>query len=281
MTAHTQHNFLQLLQRYNQSNCSPVPSRKEARQFTEELIGLLFPVYAGQDFSVERAELKLLQLRLQLQELIVPLSKELSHTYSWYVESFFEKLPEVYNKLLKDADAILKFDPAAYSLEEIIVAYPGFYAIMVYRIAHELYLLQIPVLPRIISEFAHSCTGIDIHPGATIGESFFIDHGTGVVIGETCTIGNHVKIYQGVTLGALVVEKELARTKRHPTIEDHVIIYSGSTILGGDTTVGRHTVIGGNVWLTESVAPHSVVYHKSEIKVRNHVTYTEPINFII
>jgi serine O-acetyltransferase len=277
----TQHDFLILLQRYNKSNCCPVPSREDARHFTEDMIGLLFPVYAGQDFSVERAELKLMQLRLQLQELIVPLSKELSHTYTWYIDSFFEKLPDIYARLLKDADAILKFDPAAYSLEEIIVAYPGFYAIMVYRIAHELYRLNIPILPRIISEFAHSSTGIDIHPGAQIGESFFIDHGTGVVIGETCTIGNHVKIYQGVTLGALIVEKALARTKRHPTIEDHVIIYSGSTILGGETTVGHHTVIGGNVWLTESAAPHSVVYHKSEIKVRNHVTYTEPINFII
>jgi serine O-acetyltransferase len=130
-----------------------------------------------------------------------------------------------------------------------------------------LYILDVPIIPRILTEHAHAQTGIDIHPGASIGEHFFIDHGTGIVIGETTHIGNHVKLYQGVTLGALSVEKAMAFTKRHPTVEDHVVIYSGATILGGDTIIGHHSIIGGNVWLTNSVAPNSTVYHKPEITV--------------
>jgi serine O-acetyltransferase len=180
-----------------------------------------------------------------------------------------------------DANAFLEFDPAAFSIEEIITSYPGFYAIAVYRISHRLYQLGIPVLPRMISEYAHSQTGIDIHPGATIGDKFFIDHGTGVVIGETCVIGNNVKIYQGVTLGALSVKKTESNTKRHPTIEENVTIYSGSTILGGNTVVGHDSIIGGNVWLTHSVEPFSLVYHKSEIRVRTTRELEEELNFVI
>jgi serine O-acetyltransferase len=273
--------FLEQLQQYNQSACKEVPSKIQAQQFIDLLIELLFPVCSSQDYTLQQAELKLKHLQLQLLELISPLKNTLPEAPQWYSDTFFRQLPLIYKRLLHDADAILKFDPAAYSLEEIIVAYPGFYSITVYRLAHQLYLMKIPILPRIISEYAHSKTGIDIHPGASIGDSFFIDHGTGVVIGETCIIGNNVKIYQGVTLGALSVEKSLAYTKRHPTIEDNVIIYSGSTILGGNTVIGHDTIIGGNVWLTDSVLPFSVVYHRSEVKVRNSSNYEEPIDFSI
>jgi serine O-acetyltransferase len=194
---------------------------------------------------------------------------------------FFERVPEIYNALLKDAAAIMKFDPAAESIEEVLVAYPGFYATAVYRFSHELWRQGVKILPRVFAEYAHSKTGIDIHPGAVIGQSFFIDHGTGIVIGETTVIGDNVKIYQGVTLGALSVNKDEARTKRHPTIEDNVIIYSGATILGGDTIIGHDSVIGGNVWLTNSVLPDSIVYHKSEISIRDKNPLPDVLNFVI
>ncbi|MCS6886054.1 MAG: serine O-acetyltransferase EpsC [Acidobacteriota bacterium] len=178
--------------------------------------------------------------------------------------AFIEYLPKLRAELQLDVKAALEGDPAARSYDEIILAYPGLYAICVYRVAHKLYLLGAPLIPRIMTEHAHSLTGIDIHPAATIGHSFFIDHGTGVVIGETTEIGNKVKIYQGVTLGALSLPKtedgELIRgTKRHPTIGDNVVIYAGATILGGNTYVGEGSIIGGNVWLTHSVEPYTKV----------------------
>lgn len=191
------------------------------------------------------------------------------------------RLPKIKEELLKDAEFILESDPAAKSLEEVIAVYPGFFAIYCYRLANFIYHLSVPILPRMITEYAHKITGIDIHPGARIGSPFSIDHGTGVVIGETTLIGNHVKVYQGVTLGALSVEKGKAASKRHPTICDNVILYAGCTILGGDTVIGRNCIIGGNVWLTESVQPFSVVYHKSEVIVRNQKGFQEPINFVI
>lgn len=198
------------------------------------------------------------------------------HTRLWQ-----EALPDIYSRLLQDAEAIVAFDPAARSVEEVLMAYPGFFATAVYRLSHQLQRQGVPVLPRLFSEYAHSKTGIDIHPGAVIGRAFFVDHGTGIVIGETTRIGDRVKIYQGVTIGALNVAKELASTKRHPTIEDDVIIYSGATILGGTTVVGHDSVIGGNVWLTQSVAPYAVVYQKSEIVIRDKFPLAEPLNFII
>ncbi len=197
------------------------------------------------------------------------------------VSQFFEALPELYNQLVLDAKSILEFDPAADSLEEVYLAYPGFFATYVYRISHQLWSQEVKILPRVISEYAHSKTGIDIHPGATIGKSFFIDHGTGIVIGETTVIGNNVKIYQGVTLGALNVSKEKAHQKRHPNIEDDVIIYSGATILGGETTIGRESVIGGNVWVTQDVPANSLVYHKSEIKIKDNSSLPESLTFVI
>jgi serine O-acetyltransferase len=163
--------------------------------------------------------------------------------------------------------SIVNGDPAAKSEFEVIRTYPGFYALCFYRIAHKLLKLEVPLLPRVLTEYAHSRTGIDIHPGAEIDEHFFIDHGTGIVIGETARIGKHVKIYQGVTLGALSVKKSLANQKRHPTVEDHVVIYSGATILGGETVIGHHSIIGGNVWLTCSIPPGSLVHHNPEVTV--------------
>ena len=191
------------------------------------------------------------------------------------------------NLIKKDAEALLAGDPAAHSLEEVLLCYPGLLAIATYRIAHFFQTKSIPIIPRMMAEIAHEKTGIDIHPGAEIGESFFIDHGTGVVIGETAIIGKNVKIYQGVTLGALSVDKSLAQIKRHPTIEDFCVIYSHATILGGETVIGHHSVIGGNVWMTKSVLPNSLVYHKSEVKFdqlknqKNHIIQQEELDYEI
>jgi len=180
-------------------------------------------------------------------------------------ESFIRKLPDIQRMLLKDVQAGFDGDPAAKSKEEIIFSYPGFLAIYVYRLAHELYLEKVPFIPRIMTEYAHSNTGIDINPGATIGEYFFIDHGTGVVIGETTEIGNNVKLYQGVTLGALSTRKgqALSDVKRHPTIHDNVTIYANSTVLGGDTVIGENVIIAGNTFITESIAENTKVSAKS------------------
>lgn len=184
------------------------------------------------------------------------------------IDELLEALPAIASALNQDAAYLHSGDPAAASIDEVILAYPGFFAIAAHRVAHTLQLRQVPVIPRLISEYAHQRTGIDIHPGARIGTPFFIDHGTGVVIGETTEIGNRVKVYQGVTLGALSVRKADSHAKRHPTIEDDVILYASAVILGGETVIGRGSVIGGNVWLTESVPPGSVVYRSAEVRVR-------------
>jgi len=176
------------------------------------------------------------------------------------VQDFFEVLPSIRSMLMEDVEAAFDGDPAAKSTEEVILAYPGLEALTVHRFSHWLWTRGVPLIPRMMSEYVHSKTGIDIHPGASIGERFFIDHGTGVVIGETAVIGRNVKIYQGVTLGALSVRKSEGDTKRHPTLEDGVTIYSGATILGGDTVIGAGSVVGGNVWLTTSLPPGSRVY---------------------
>ena len=183
-------------------------------------------------------------------------------------ENYVQKLPQILESLNWDAEATVNCDPASLSIEEVYMAYPGFYAIAIYRLAHELYQVGFPLVPRLMTEYAHRQTGVDINPGAQIGKSFHIDHGTGVVIGETAIIKNDVKIYQGVTLGGLYVSKELQRTKRHPTIENNVTIYANATILGGDTVIGANSVIGGNAWLTSSVPPHSTVYHTPEIRIK-------------
>ena len=194
---------------------------------------------------------------------------------------FFEQLPEVQEMLLKDVQAGFDGDPAAKSKEEIIFSYPGFYAIYVYRLAHVLYLENVPFIPRIMSEYAHGYTGIDINPGATIGEYFFIDHGTGVVIGETTEIGRNVKLYQGVTLGALSTRQGqlLANVKRHPTIRDNVTIYSNSSVLGGETVIGENTIIGGNTFITASIPANTKVSAKSpELVIKKPKSEVEATN---
>lgn len=195
------------------------------------------------------------------------------------VENIWKKfligLPELLNQLNQDAKCIYLHDPAARSVEEVILAYPGFYGIAVYRISHNLHKLQMPLIPRMMSEYAHRHTGIDIHPGAVIGSPFFIDHGTGVVIGESTIIKNSVKLYQGVTLGALQVSKEMENTKRHPTVENNVTIYAGATILGGDTIIGKNCTIGGNVWLTKSVPANSIVYQRTDTKLKQKTDHAD------
>lgn len=181
---------------------------------------------------------------------------------------FQGQFPSIRQKLDLDAVSFLKNDPASTCIKEVYLAYPGFYAISIYRLSHQLYLLKVPILPRMMSEYVHGITGIDIHPGATIGESFFVDHGTGIVIGETSIIKSNVKIFQGVTLGGIQVKKSLQSTKRHPTIEDNVTIYANATILGGDIVIGANSTIGANVWITQSVPENSLVTYQTEIKIR-------------
>ena len=266
----------------DQQSVSSAPSKRKAHHFIDELIAFLFPNDNHLPCTMSYLQLGLARLEVQLHELLMPLQAQLATKIDDIVQHYFATLPNIYAALKLDAETIVLFDPAAASLQEVVTAYPGFRAIAVYRLTHQLVGLGVPTLPRLLSEYAHSQTGIDIHPGAVIGSSFFIDHGTGVVIGETTHIGNNVKIYQGVTLGALNVQKDLAQTKRHPTIEDNVIIYSGSTILGGNTVVGHSSIIGGNTWLTESVPPYSLVYHKAEVRIRNkQVPYTHEIDFVI
>jgi serine O-acetyltransferase len=216
----------------------------------------------------------------ELRALLRPLEDDIGDPAE-VAEKFFQALPEIHRQLMIDATAIERGDPAAESVDEVILAYPGFLAIAVYRIAHRFCELGVPLLPRVLTEWAHERTGIDIHPGATLGHPVVIDHGTGIVIGETAVIGNNVKLYQGVTLGALSVTKSLASTKRHPTIENDVVIYANATILGGETVIGRGSVIGGNVWITSSVPPNSIVYQRSEVHVRRGRDDFEAPDFVI
>lgn len=239
-----------------------IPGNKDVEQVIYSIFKHIFPntrslTEAGSDNGVMNPE------------------KRMIHILSFFIENseeiankFYRHINKIKEKLLSDARFILESDPAATQLIEVIAIYPGFFGIFCYRIANVLAELNVPLFPRMITEYAHKVTGIDIHPGAKIGSPFSIDHGTGIVIGETTVIGDNVKLYQGVTLGALSVDKSKSRTKRHPTIEDNVILYSGCTILGGETVIGRNSIIGGNVWLTESIAPNTVVYHKGEVLIR-------------
>lgn len=254
--------------RKKQLSTEMVPDNEKIGQWAMGLIGLLFPAFSGARTGAE------ISVEEEFEASECALSKILDATRACKKQDnntkaalFFERIPELYRVLNTDIHAIFNGDPAARSEFEVVRAYPGFLAICLYRQANALHKLNVPIIPRILTEFAHSKTGIDIHPAAEIGEYLFIDHGTGLVIGETAILGNHVKLYQGVTLGALSVEKSMAFTKRHPTVEDNVVIYSGATILGGETVIGRNSVIGGNVWLTRSVPPGSRVYHKASIEV--------------
>ncbi len=273
--------FAEYLNNVNNSFCSDVPSMIDTHRFIDDLMILLFPIKGTRKIDLRETEIRLERMRLRMKELLIPLTKEIKDSPENIAKQFFDELPVVYKNLLEDADSFVQSDPAARCIEEVILCYPGYSCLVVHRLAHVLYKLGVPVLPRVMSEYVHGTTGIDIHPGAVIGKNFFIDHGTGIVIGETAEVGNNVKMYQGVTLGALYVEKKLSDTKRHPTIEDNVIIYAGSTILGGKTVVGHDTVIGGNVWLTESVMPHSVVYRQHKAIIKDSKSFEEPVNFVI
>jgi serine O-acetyltransferase len=280
MESYTRDQFVRELLELRRSRLLSLPVKSSVARFAEDLLGLLFPHFSDEVYySGEEIEGQLRLLTRNLHTTLLPLRGQMRCTAEEAAERFSESLPLVYKKMVLDAQAIHRGDPAAESVDEVISAYPGFRAIAIYRIAHEFYQLGVPIFPRILTEGAHQRTGIDIHPGASIGRDFFIDHGTGIVVGETTVIGNNVKLYQGVTLGALSVGKELASSKRHPTIEDNVVIYSNATILGGATVIGHDSVIGGNVWLTESVPSYSVVYHKSEVRVRS--TREETVDFVI
>ena len=245
-------------------SCRQLPDKGEIISILEDIQGLFFPAYFGNvdcldscEFSEQLLSSVYYRLKKQIElALSFGNDKEVKAESEKIAEDFISALPSVHKLLIKDVHATFEGDPAANSFEEIIFSYPGFYAILVYRIANLLYRSKVPFVPRIMSEYAHGKTGVDINPGATIGEYFFIDHGTGVVIGETTIIGDHVKIYQGVTLGALSPRKgqSLSGVKRHPTVCDNVTIYSGASILGGETVIGKDAVIGGNSFITESVA---------------------------
>lgn len=272
-------NFLYELLESKKELAANFPDKLAAETFVDDMFRFLFVRDRNEaDLAKSEAAYKRLQYNFALL-----LSQTITEetTANAQADTFFHQLPHLYKALLKDAQAILDFDPAAHSIAEVVTAYPGFYATVVYRLSHQLWKQGVKLLPRLFTEYAHSKTGIDIHPSAQIGAAFAIDHGTGVVVGETSIIGNNVKLYQGVTLGALNVVKSLARSKRHPTIEDEVVIYAGATILGGETVIGKGSIIGGNVWLTYSVPPNSVVYHKSEVKIKDKNPFPEPINFII
>ena len=248
------------------------PLRAMAEELVLRALALLFTQFArdlrmiSREFQTDpRADAEAFEILLR-DVLIVLLPGE---RVPIVTEQFLNALPAVHDLLEDDAMAILANDPAAASRNEVIQAYPGFLGIAVHRLAHEFYTRDVPVLPRLLSEWAHRNTGIDIHPGATIGRSFAIDHGTGVVIGETSVIGTGVRVYQGVTLGALAVSKHLARKKRHPTIGNDVVLYANATILGGSTVVGDGSIIGGNVWLTHSVPPRSIVQFSSRVEQRS------------
>ena len=252
----------------------PPPDRQEVVKVIHELQALLFPLVYRREYPNMADETLLSQALYRLRDQLaaalrfrMEAGEDAEAAAEEICAAFAERLPEVKRLLLLDVEALYEGDPAAVSREEVMISYPGFRAITIFRIAHELYLLKAPLIPRIMTEYAHERTGIDIHPGATVGEYFFIDHGTGIVVGETTTIGDHVKLYQGVTLGAKSFELDengnpVKNIKRHPDIGNHVVIYANATILGGDTVIGDHCVIGGNTWLTRSVAAGRVISYR-------------------
>ncbi|KPM47120.1 serine O-acetyltransferase EpsC [Jiulongibacter sediminis] len=260
--------FLETLYRRHQDT-EAVPPTSKIGSWANQVFNLLFPEQAKDFFpSVHEIEGEIWNLGNELKHILNATDQCKKCDNEERAEKFKAALPELFRVLNTDVKAILEGDPAAVSEFEVIRAYPGFKAIAYYRLAHLLLQMEVNLIPRILTEYVHGLTGIDIHPAAKIGEHFFIDHGSGIVIGGTSVIGKNVKIYQGVTLGALSVEKEMANVKRHPTVEDGVVIYANATILGGETTIGEGSVIGGNVWLTKSVPANSVVYHKPEIQVK-------------
>ena len=237
--------------------------KTKVEAFTEKLFYTLFDANAPLDQSIKELEI----LFKEISKIACKKPEELCDGV-W--NQFLEKLPTVLENLNQDAAYILENDPASNSIEEVYLAYPGFYAIAIYRLSHELYLLDLLLFSRLMSEYAHQITGTDIHAGAKIASPFFIDHATGIVIGETTVIEKNVKLYQGVTLGALSVSKDMKNDKRHPTVENNVCIYANATILGGETTIGKNSVIGGNTWITKSIPAKSIVTNNTitEVKIK-------------
>jgi serine O-acetyltransferase len=257
--------FLRRLYQSHQT-CPTCPAPSEVSAFYVELLGALFADFSQLSSLTEREFDQLIErLEGELERILRHNPGKDGQQPAGVPDKFFAAIPEIYDKLEQDISAMYEGDPAAKSRNEVVRTYPGFYAVAAYRFAHALHALGVPGIPRIITEHAHGKTGIDIHPAAKIGNHFCIDHGTGVVIGETTVIGNNVKIYQGVTLGALSVNKQDAEKKRHPTLEDDVVVYAGATILGGDTVIGRGSVVGGNVWLTSSIPPNSKIYYQARM----------------
>lgn len=280
MNNHQQELFFQKLKEQNTTFQYKLPSRHEAGLFIQKLINFLFPISQDCQQNDKSKDMQgaFLDLKSRLDCMLTPLMPQLNRSKEELVDAVFDKIPEVYEMLIRDARSITENDPASVSVEEVIALYPGFTAIATYRVAHSFAQCGIPLLPRMLTEFAHSQTGIDIHPHAVIGHSFFIDHGTGIVIGETTIIGKNVSIYQGVTLGALQVAKDLADIKRHPTVEDNVIIYARTTILGGNTVIGRNSIIGGSVFLTKSIEPYSQVFNTHQLRITPREVNAEPDN---
>ncbi len=235
------------------------------KEKTEYFTNLLF--YTLFDIDTDVSE-NITVLEHTFEELVDLACWEIEKPCSKIWQSYLDTLPALLNKLTLDAQAFIKSDPAANSLEEVYMAYPGFYAIAIYRLSHELLKFGLPLVPRLMTEYSHRLTGTDINPGAQIGESFFIDHATGIVIGETVIIKDNVKMYQGVTLGGLYVDRKLRSTKRHPTVENNVTIYANATILGGNTIIGANSTIGGNTWITTSVPENSIISNTSEMKIK-------------
>lgn len=276
------HNFAATLKARRDDHSLGYQLKNGTQTFVDNLLAILFPHFCQEGlFTTEEIESRLVLLERDLKQLLKPLLRDTQLSVEETSSVFLDELPAIHDKLWLDAEAICKGDPAAESIDEVILAYPGFTAIAVYRFAHVFYRMHVPIFPRLLTEYAHQTTAIDIHPGAQIGNSFAIDHGTGIVIGESTIIGDNVKIYQGVTLGALSVDKALAKSKRHPTIEDDTVIYAQAVILGGDTVVGRNSVIGGNVWLTESVPPFSYVHQENKATIRQKTEKEGTINFSI
>jgi serine O-acetyltransferase len=276
------HKFARTLKDRRDNHSLGFQMKKEVQEYVDNLLAVLFPHFCKEGFFTQaEIESRLVLLERDLKRILLPILKDTSLNVDEIAVRFMQTLPRIHDMLWLDAEAITSGDPAAESIDEVILAYPGFTAIALYRLAHEFYLMHVPIFPRLITEYAHQMTGVDIHPGAQIGSSFAIDHGTGIVIGESSIIGDNVKMYQGVTLGALSVDKKFAKSKRHPTVEDDVVIYAQAIILGGETIIGRHSVIGGNVWLTSSVPPFSSVYQESKVTVRPKETTGTQIDFSI
>ncbi len=244
----------------------PIRLKERTEYFTSLLFETLFDMEADVPHNID-------QLAVIFEDLVSLACWKHDKSCGKVWDDYLKSFPAILEKLQLDAQAFLDSDPAANSIEEVYLAYPGFYAIAVYRFSHVLYLKGFPLVPRLMTEYAHRLTGTEINAGAQIGDSFFIDHATGTIIGETVIIKNNVKIYQGVTLGAKYVTRDLKGSKRHPTVEDNVIIYANATILGGDTTIGKNSIIGGNVWLTKSVPENSVISINRQVNIKTNEHY--------